>query len=206
MVGFEGGRLVVNLVDLPVKCPVAPPEFCFLADCFLHRRGVRDRVELTYVTSLAAAFTKATSNPELSGLLARKGLSVVTDSATGEVDGVKGHLSSFDGLEVDFDLPVAVPVHGGAAYVDRSDGSGDALAFVPTQGTLQAEVKPHLWVIGDASDLRASKAGSGRPLRGRGPRPQPLPLPEGRGARRPLRRAHQLLHRDRVRQGPCSST
>jgi sulfide:quinone oxidoreductase len=29
---FDGGRLVVNLVDMPIKCPVAPLEFVFLAD------------------------------------------------------------------------------------------------------------------------------------------------------------------------------
>ena len=40
---FEGGRLVVNLVDMPIKCPVAPLEFAFLADWYLTERGIRDR-------------------------------------------------------------------------------------------------------------------------------------------------------------------
>ncbi len=47
---FEGGRLVVNVVDMPIKCPVAPLEFCFLADWYFHERGIRDRVTITYVT------------------------------------------------------------------------------------------------------------------------------------------------------------
>jgi sulfide:quinone oxidoreductase len=29
---FDGGRVVVNVVDMPIKCPVAPLEFCVLAD------------------------------------------------------------------------------------------------------------------------------------------------------------------------------
>ena len=29
---FDGGRLVVNLIDMPIKCPVAPLEFAFLAE------------------------------------------------------------------------------------------------------------------------------------------------------------------------------
>lgn len=161
LAGFGGGRLVVNLVDLPVKCPVAPLEFCFLADWFLERRGIRGRVELTYVTSLDAAFTKATCNRELSGLLERKGISVVTEFATGEVDAEKGRLVSYDDREVGFDLAVVVPVHGGAAYVGRSAGLGDPLGFVPTDGaTLVSKAKPNVFVIGDATDLRASKAGS----------------------------------------------
>ena len=48
---FEGGRLVVNMVDLPIKCPVAPLEFAFLADWYLHDRGIRGDCEITYVTS-----------------------------------------------------------------------------------------------------------------------------------------------------------
>lgn len=161
LAGFEGGRLVVNIVDLPVKCPVAPLEFCFLADWFLQRRGVRKRVDLTYVTPLDGAFTKPVASRALSGLLERKGIKVTTEFATGEVDGEKGRLVSYDDREVDFDLAVVVPVHGGAAYVGRSAGLGDPLGFVPTDGaTLQAKARPNVFVIGDAADLRASKAGS----------------------------------------------
>lgn len=160
LAGFESGRLVVNVVDLPIKCPVAPLEFCFLADWFLRRRGVRRKVELAYVTSLDAAFTKATCNRELSGLLARKGIEVVTEFATGEVDADKGRLVSYDDREVGFDLAVVVPLHGGAEYVNRSTGLGDPLGFVPTASTLVSKAKPNIFVIGDATDLRASKAGS----------------------------------------------
>jgi sulfide:quinone oxidoreductase len=161
LAGFDGGRLVVDLVDLPVKCPVAPLEFCFLADWYFRRRGLRERVELTYVTSLDAAFTKATCNRALSGLLEGKGVQVVTEFATGEVDGNGGRLVSYDDREVGFDLAVVVPLHGGAEYVGRSAGLGDALGFVPTdEATLGAKAKRNVFVIGDATDLRASKAGS----------------------------------------------
>jgi len=158
---FEGGRIAVNLVDLPVKCPVAPLEFCFLADWYLRRRGVRSRTQLTFVTPLDAAFTKASCNRTLSGLLGHKGVEVVTEFATAAVDGEKGRLVSYDEREVDFDMAVMVPLHGGAAYIERSAGLGDPLGFVPTDpATLQAKAKPNVFVIGDATDLRASKAGS----------------------------------------------
>lgn len=161
LASFDGGRLVVDLVDLPVKCPVAPLEFCFLADWFLSRRGIRQRVDLTYVTSLDAAFTKAGCNRELSKILERKGIEVVTEFATERVDGKRGRLVSYDDREVGFDLAVVVPLHGGAEYVGRSDGLGDPLGFVLTDhSTLQAKAKPNVFVIGDATDLRASKAGS----------------------------------------------
>jgi sulfide:quinone oxidoreductase len=158
---FEGGRLVVNVVDMPIKCPVAPLEFSFLADWYFHRRGIRDRVELTYVTPLDGAFTKAVASRELSGLLDRKGVRLVTEFNTGEVDAASGRLLSFDGREVGFDLAVVVPVHGGQDYVGRSPGLGDALGFVPCdERTLQSKASPDIFVIGDAAAILVSKAGS----------------------------------------------
>jgi sulfide:quinone oxidoreductase len=158
---FEGGRIVVNLVDMPIKCPVAPLEFCFLADWYFHRRGIRDRVDLTFVTPLDAAFTRPVASRELEGLLNSKAVQLVTEFNTGQVDGPGGRLVAYDGREVPFDLAVVVPLHGGAPYVGRSEGLGDELNFVPTdQHTLQSLAAPNVFVIGDATDLPTSKAGS----------------------------------------------
>ena len=159
--GFDGGRIVVNVVDMPIKCPVAPLEFCFLADWYFTDRKMRDRVQITYVTPLDAAFTKPVAAQQLAGMLADKGIEIVTEFNTGEVDGEGGKLVSFDGREVPFDLAVVVPVHAGAEYVGRSEGLGDAMDFVPTdRRTLQAHAAPNIFVIGDAADVPTSKAGS----------------------------------------------
>ena len=39
---FEEGHLVINVIDMPIKCPVAPLEFAFLADWYFTDKGVRD--------------------------------------------------------------------------------------------------------------------------------------------------------------------
>jgi sulfide:quinone oxidoreductase len=158
---FAGGRLVVNVVDMPIKCPVAPLEFAFLADWYFQERGIRDQVEITYVTTLDAAFTKPIASEALGGLLAEKGIDLVTEFNTGEVDGDGGRLVSYDEREVPFDLLVTVPVHGGADFVARSPGLGDALNFVPTDlHTLQSDAAPNIFVLGDAANVPTSKAGS----------------------------------------------
>jgi sulfide:quinone oxidoreductase len=158
---FEGGRLVVNLVDMPIKCPVAPLEFAFLADWHLRERGIRARTELVYSTPLDSAFTKPTCAEHLSFLLDEKEIELVTDFSAGEVDGAGGTLTSFDGRTLDFDLLVTVPLHGGAGYLERSPGLADALGFVGTdKATLQTSVKPNVFALGDATDLPTSKAGS----------------------------------------------
>jgi len=158
---FDGGRIVVNVVDMPIKCPVAPLEFCFLADWFFTDHKMRDRVELTYVTPLDAAFTKPVAAQTLGGMLSERGIDLVTEFNTGEVDSAGGRLVSYDEREVPFDLAVIIPIHGGQRFVGRSDGLGDELDFVPTDPhTLQSTVKPNVFAIGDATTLPASKAGS----------------------------------------------
>ena len=158
---FDHGRLVVNMIDLPVKCPVAPLEFCFLADWYFRRRGIRDRIDITYVTSLDGAFTKPTCNRELSGLMDDKGIAVTTEFSTGQVDGHAGRLISWDEREVDFDMLVTIPLHGGVEFVSRSPGLGDDLGFVLVdRGTLQADAAPNVFAIGDATNAPTSKAGS----------------------------------------------
>lgn len=158
---FDRGRIVVNVVDMPIKCPVAPLEFCFLADWYFRERGIREDVKLTYVTPLDGAFTRPIASATLGGMLAERDIELVTEFNTGEVDGAGGRLVSFDERDVDFDLAVVVPLHGGASYVGRSPGLGDDLHFVPTdERTLQAKAAPNIFVIGDAANVPASKAGS----------------------------------------------
>jgi sulfide:quinone oxidoreductase len=158
---FERGRLVVNLVDMPVKCPVAPLEFCFLADWFLREKGVRSEIEITYATPLDAAFTKPVAASHLGGMFAEKEIALETEFATGRVDGGSGRLISWDEREVPFDLLVTVPLHGGASFVARSPGLGDELNFVPVDiHTLQSKAAANVFAIGDAASLPTSKAGS----------------------------------------------
>ncbi len=158
---FDGGRLVVNLIDMPIKCPVAPLEFCFLADWQLRQRGLRDRVDLTFVTPLDGAFTKPVASAHLDDLLREKGIGVESEFATGRVDGTAKRLHSWDEREIPYDLLVTVPVHGGPEYIARSPGLGDPLGFIPAdRHTLQTKAAPNIFAIGDAADVPTSKAGS----------------------------------------------
>jgi sulfide:quinone oxidoreductase len=157
---WPGGKLVVHICEMPIKCPVAPLEFAFLADSFFHQKGMRDQVELTFVTPLSGAFTKPTATEKLGHLLADKGIDIVSDFAIEKVDNEHKKIVDYGGREVEYDLLVTVPTNMGDASIARS-GFGDDLNYVPTnRATLQTTVAENIFAIGDATNVPASKAGS----------------------------------------------
>ena len=198
---FEGGKVVINPIDMPIKCPVAPLEFALLADAYFTERGIRDEVELVYVTSLDGAFTKPRASQALGGLMASRNIEVVTEFVTSELDEGTKELVSYDGRRVGFDLLVSVPLHGGSPVIAAS-GIGDDLGFVPThKHTLQSKDHPDIFVIGDATDLPTSKAGAVAHFEGDVLFENLLRHIARRGVARRLRWPRELLHRDRARQG-----
>ena len=157
---FTGGRLVVHITELPIKCPVAPLEFAFLADDYFRGRGIRDQVEIVYVTPLDGAFTKPVASATLGHLLADKGIVVETDFMIEEVDQEAKLIRSYDEREIAYDQLVTVPLNMGADFVAES-GLGDDLNYVPVdKHTNRSTAYDTIWALGDASDLPTSKAGS----------------------------------------------
>jgi sulfide:quinone oxidoreductase len=157
---WNGGRLVVHISEMPIKCPVAPLEFAFLADWWLTERGLRDKTELVYVTPLSAAFTKPIAAKVLGHLLDEKRIRVVTDFSISRIDDEQHKIVSWDEKEVGYDLLVTVPTNMGDAVMERS-GLGDELNFIATdRHTPQSKQHQNIFVIGDATDLPSSKAGS----------------------------------------------
>jgi sulfide:quinone oxidoreductase len=159
---WEGGRLVINLAESLIKCPVAPLEFTFLADAFFTEKGIRDKVDITYVTPLSGAFTKPKATRMLSRLLEEKNINVVPDFYIQRVDNERKVIVSYDEKEVPFDLLVSIPVNKGSEAIGNSKmGDEDGLDFALTDKfTLQSKKAANIFVIGDATNVPASKAGS----------------------------------------------
>jgi sulfide:quinone oxidoreductase len=157
---WKGGNLVVHITEMPIKCPVAPLEFSFLADSFFKDKGMRDKVKITYVTPLSGAFTKPKATATLEYLLKEKNIQIESDFAVESIDNEHKLIRDYGGREIAFDLLVTVPTNKGSNLIENS-GFGDDLNFVPTdKGTLQSKVHPDIFVIGDATNVPTSKAGS----------------------------------------------
>jgi sulfide:quinone oxidoreductase len=157
---WKGGRMVLNVAEMPIKCPVAPLEFLFLADWFFRERGIREKVDITFVTPLPGAFTKPRASSVLGNMLEDRGIKLETEYSIMEVDNARQVIRSYDEREIPYDLFITIPTNMGAEVVGAS-GMGDELNFVPVnKNTMQSLKWENVWLIGDASNAPASKAGS----------------------------------------------
>jgi len=157
---WQGGRLVLNIAELPIKCPVAPLEFLFLADWFFHEQNMRDRVDLTLVTPLTGAFTRPRASQLLGDILEEKNINVVPEFVVERVDPDEKKIVSYDEQEVPYDLLISVPVHMGDDVIERSD-LGDETNHVPVdKHNFLSPRFDNIFVLGDAANLPTSKAGS----------------------------------------------
>jgi sulfide:quinone oxidoreductase len=157
---WEGGRMVLAISEMPIKCPVAPLEFVFLADHYFTEIGIRDKVDISFVTPLPGAFTKPRTSKLLGDLLAEKNIKVIPEFYIERVDNDELKLISYDQQEVPFDVLAIIPVNMGSDVIVRS-GMGDDLGFIPTDKySLRSSQYENIFVLGDASNIPTSKAGS----------------------------------------------
>lgn len=157
---FQGGRIVVAIGGIPYRCPPAPLEFTFLLDEWLREQHLRDRSELHYLYPLPRVFPIESVAEIVASLLEeRKVISTVFFNPE-SVDTERKVISSLEGEEMPYDLLVLIPPHRGARVIEESR-LGDEQGWLPTdRATLEVKGYPHLYALGDATDLPVSKSGS----------------------------------------------
>ena len=157
---FDSGRLVVNIAELPFKCPVAPIEFVFMADWYLRVKGVRDKVEIELVSPLADIFTKPMAARTFGSFAEKKNVHFTGNFDLARVNSNENTIESYKGDKVQYDLLVSIPPNFGANFIGES-GIGDPMCYVDTdQHSLKAKKFDRIYVIGDAANVPTSKAGA----------------------------------------------
>jgi sulfide:quinone oxidoreductase len=157
---FSQGKVVLNIAEFPFKCPVAPLEFLFMADWYFTVNGVRDKVEIEFVTPIGGIFTKPVASKALNQIAAQKNIKVTNNFALASVDAGERTLHSYDGRTVEYDLLVSIPPNMGDKAVIDSE-LGDPLGYIDTdKHLLKARGLDRVYVIGDATNVPTSKAGS----------------------------------------------
>jgi sulfide:quinone oxidoreductase len=157
---FKSGRVVLNIAELPFKCPVAPIEFVLMADWFFTKNGVRDKVEIEFVSPLGSIFTKPVAAKKFGEYASLKNVKFTGNFDIAQVNAQEKTIESHKGAKIPYDLLVSIPPNFGAQFIADS-GMGDPMCYVDTDHfTLKAKKYDRIYVIGDATNVPASKAGA----------------------------------------------
>lgn len=157
---FDSGKVVLNIAEFPFKCPIAPMEFVFMADWFFQVNGVRDKVEIELVTPIDNIFTKPVAAKALRAFADKKNIKVTPYFDLAKVNANEKTIESHKGDKVGYDLLVAIPPNFGAQAITDS-GIGDPMGYMQVDNhTLKAENQDRVYVLGDATNVPTSKAGS----------------------------------------------
>ncbi len=153
------GRILLT-VDVPHKCPAAPLEIILMLDDYFRKKGVRDKVELKYtypinrIHSLQPVADWAQPQFEKRNILSETFFNLEA------VDPERKVAITMDGEEHPFDILISIPAHTGAPVIIDSR-LGDEDGFIPTDRySLKMEESDNVYVVGDATNLPISKAGS----------------------------------------------
>lgn len=156
---FQGGRIVVT-VGVPHKCPVAPLEFTFMVQEWAKARGLGDKTEVVYTYPIGRLHSLEPVANWAAPVFEERGIESHIFFNPENVDAENKTITSLEGETLNYDLLVAIPPHTGQDVIGRS-GLGDAGNWIATdRHSLRMEGADDIFVLGDATNLPISKAGS----------------------------------------------
>ena len=157
---FKSGRMVIEIAEFPIKCPVAPIEFASLADYYFRKKNLRDNIEIEVVTSQDSLFTKPIAGKILTEMFQEKNIKITSGFNLSEVNTVKKKIVSVKNDEINYDMLVSIPPNLGESFYDEA-GIGNGAGFVLTDpATLKCLKDDRIYALGDCTNVATSKAGS----------------------------------------------
>ena len=156
---FKSGKIVVAIAGVPHKCLPSPNEATFMVDEFYRKKGLRDKVEISFVTPYPRPYPAETLSKVIEPLYEERGITVVPFFNAESVDPAAHKMYSLEGDSVDYDLLIAVPPHRGTDVIKNS-AFGDEDGWIPAdKGTMRVKGHDDAFAIGDATAIPISKSG-----------------------------------------------
>uniref|UniRef100_A0A7J2THI3 NAD(P)/FAD-dependent oxidoreductase n=1 Tax=Archaeoglobus fulgidus TaxID=2234 RepID=A0A7J2THI3_ARCFL len=156
---FKNGRVIVSVIGIPHKCPVAPIEATLLLHDFFRILGIRKDVEILYTYPINRVFVMESVSNFVKEMFDEREIEYRTFFNPVAVDPDKKEIETLEGEREKFDLLIAIPPHKGSQVITDSGINEDG--WVPTDKyTLKVKGYENVFALGDTTDLPVSKAGS----------------------------------------------
>ncbi len=157
---FTGGDIVIGRASEPIMCPPAPFEMTLLLDSYFRRKGIRDKVTLSYLYPLDSTYSLPNVAKILYNIFDERNIKCYESFNAESIDPEGHRVNSYEGESVKFDLLIMIPPHRGQQVMTDS-GLADEYGYIDVDKRhLNYKDYDDIFVIGDATNLPLSKAGS----------------------------------------------
>ena len=157
--GIKSGKIVVGIGGLPYKCPPSPNESAFMLDEYFTRKGIRDKVEIVYITPFTRIYSAESINEVIEPIYKNRSIESITTFNTDTVDSEKKEITSLEGETLKYDHLFLTPPHKPANFLKGSEMSDEDGWVKVDRKDLHITTYDNAFAIGDTTDIPTSKAG-----------------------------------------------
>lgn len=142
--------------NTPIKCAGAPQKILYLADDYLRKNNVRDRVNLTFSTGMPGIFGQPDYAVTMRQLIVDKNINIIYENNLDSID-YKNKLAGFKKGNMQYDFIHITPPQSALDVCKDSPLSNEAGWIDVDKHTLQSTKYNNVWSLGDCSSCPTSK-------------------------------------------------
>ncbi len=156
---IKSGKIVVGIGGLPYKCPPSPNESAFMLDEYFRKKGIRDDVEIVYITPFTRIYSAESINEVIEPMYERRDIESITAFNTDTVDDEKKEITSLEGETLKYDYLFLTPPHKPAGFLKGSNMADEDGWVKVDKKDLHITTYDNGFAIGDTTNIPISKAG-----------------------------------------------
>ena len=156
---IKSGKIVVGIGGLPYKCPPSPNESAFMLHEHFRKKGIRDDVEIIYVTPFTRIYSAESINEVIEPMYERRDIESITAFNTDTVDDEKKEITSLEGETLKYDYLFLTPPHKPAGFLKGSNMADEDGWVKVDKKDLHITTYDNGFAIGDTTNIPISKAG-----------------------------------------------
>jgi len=162
---LKGGKAIFTQPSTPIKCGGAPQKIAYLAEDYFRRNGVRDQINIKFITGTPTIFTSPHYAPTLTKHCADTGIETMfkhnlTEIRADEKKAVFVNTDTNEELVLEYDMIHVTPPMSAPDFIKNSPLASEAGWIDVDKETLQHVRYKNIFGLGDASSLPTSKTGA----------------------------------------------
>lgn len=162
---FKGGNAIFTQPNTPIKCGGAPQKIAYLAEDYFRKNGVRDKVNVKFITGTPSIFTSPHYAPTLTKHCEDTGIETKFKLNLAEIraeskEAVFKHVETGEEVIEKYDMIHVTPPMSAPDFIKQSQLANEAGWVDVNKDTLQHNKFANIFGLGDSSSLPTSKTGA----------------------------------------------